>query len=375
MDLPSKQQALDLIRNAKYIGVAIPRDADLDKYAAMNILGNALRKSLEKDVALIFSDAVPDKWKIFNPENQVPALKKDIVVSLNSTTDKIEEIRYEKKEDGLEIIISPKDGSLGKETATIEERDRPFDLLISIGAAKLEKIAELFEKNPHAFFSIPLINIDREKTNENFGEINIIAADSSSNSEIILNLIKTLSPSPIDPQTATLALAGIMTKIKNLKETAVSPDTLLLISELKSRGADEKLINHGLAEARPLHLLKLWARALVRSKKEGSPEIFWSFITAEDFEKTGAAPADLDFVLNRFEEHFPLPNLSVFLWQDPVVKKIKALLRIESEEMLKRIGNKINGEIKNGLFIKSKENFADFREAETKVNELLRGSF
>lgn len=371
MDLSPLQQAVDLIRKLKRVGILIPEESDLDQFVSAQILGKALN-SIGKSWEFIFQPIIKEEWK-FLPLNLLknfPA-KHDIVIAVNTADSSIGEIRYEKKDKRLEIIISPKNSPIKKESISIKEASPSFDLLITIGINSLDRIGEDL-KNPHLLFDTPLINIDCAAENENFGEINVVEKKASANSEIVFNLAKKLDPSPVEPALATMILAGITYKTKYLK-TGLSPETLLIVSELKANGGDWDLITHHLSGSKPLNLLQLWGRASVRSKKE-EENIFWSFITAEDFKKTSTGPENVKFVLDRFEEHLTLPEASVFLWQHPELKSVHAVLRLENDELLAKIALS-TGAKALGKLLKLNSPFSGFKEAEAKVRALLNREF
>lgn len=367
-DLSPLQQAVDLIRKTKRIGILIPEEADLDQFASAKVIGKILN-SIGKTWDFILQPNIKDGWKelpfgYLKPPND----KKDIIISINTADSPIGEIRYEKKVDRLEIIISPKNSPIKKEAVSIEEVKPNFDLLITMGINNLDKIGENL-KDPDLIFNTPLINIDYEASNENFGEINIVEKEASSNSEIVFNLIKKLSPEPLDQESATMILAGLIYKIKSLKKN-VGPQTALIISELKARGGNEEMITRHLFKTKPLNLLKLWGRASVRSKKEDEKNIFWSFVTSEDFEKTSTSPSDLRFVMDHFEEHFNLPEISIFLWQHPELKSVRAVLRLEKDSFLNELKTAMGGKT-TGRYLNTDVVFADFKEAEAKIRSLL----
>src|SRR3989338_1719257 len=368
MDLSPTQQAVDLIRKSKRIGILIPEESDLDQFASAQILGKALN-SLDKSWEFIFQPVIKEAWKFLPLDlfKKEPA-KRNIVIAINTAESPIGEIRYEKKGQKLEIIISPQSSPIKKENISIEEADYPFDLLITIGVSSLDKIGESLN-DPNLIFDTPLINIDRGDKNENFGEINIVEKNAVSNSAIIFNILRKLDPKPVESDFATMILAGIADKTIASK-AGVPPEASLLISELKARGGDlDQAISH-LPKLKPLNLLKLWGRASVRSKKEDDKDIFWSFITAEDFEKTSTGPDNVKFVLDSFEEQLSLPKVSAFLWQHPEQKSVHAILRIREAGLLAKI-EALEGTKAAGKLVNLKSPFVNFKEAETKIRALL----
>jgi len=104
--------------------------------------------------------------------------------------------------------------------------------------------------------------------------------------------------------------------------------------------------------------LKLTGRLMARLQKISSPGsltalgagIFWSFIPEDDFVKTQTAPEIIGLAAERIKEYFEIPTLAVF-WQEshsPTV--IKGSIISENGNFLKKISQKISGELRNDKF-------------------------
>ena len=151
-------------------------------------------------------------------------------------------------------------------------------------------------------------------------------------------------------------------KTAGFKNTFVNADNLLVASELLRLGADQDVARLIARDVHPLGLAQLAGRVSIRTRLEEDKNLLWSYVTAEDFEKTSRTPADLSYLINHLSGLItPAQNL-VLLWQDPANKNIQVVLA----------GNpsRLAHFEKQGVRDKS---FSSFKEAEDHLNSLLMG--
>ncbi|PIV12906.1 MAG: hypothetical protein COS47_00055 [Candidatus Nealsonbacteria bacterium CG03_land_8_20_14_0_80_36_12] len=134
------------------------------------------------------------------PEKKFQFLNNQIfnncTISINTSEKEIAEIGYEKNKDSLKFHLFFKEGgveekdiSLGRSKNSIKKLFQP-DLLITLGIQKKENLAD-FSKEPGFFNRIPVLNIDNQISNENFGRVNLIDYNFSL-SEFVAKIIKKL---------------------------------------------------------------------------------------------------------------------------------------------------------------------------------------
>ena len=96
--------------------------------------------------------------------------------------------------------------------------------------------------------------------------------------------------------------------------------------------------------------LKLAGRIMARLQKISTLGIFRSFIPEEDFTKTGTAPEIIGPALERIKEYFEIPTLAVFWEESHSPTKVKGSVISENGNLLKKISQKISGELGKNRF-------------------------
>lgn len=279
-------------------------------------LGSALAlfytlKKLGKNANVKIGD-VPEKFK-FLINNYSPS-GRDFIISINTEDKEISQMRYEKNGKDLKIYLALNRGQfshedvsfaplLGQESALIH-----YDLLISIGAQSLENI-------PQNFWSLPILNIDNQPRNENFGEVNLIEMTSSL-AEIATNLIKSIDDqNSFDKETATCLLTGVIWSSQNFRNPKTRPKTFETSAFLIEKGADHQEIIQRLYKQKNISQIKLLGKILEKLIFYEPKEIYSASVKESDFQECQASSRDLAFVLEELKFHFRhLPNLLI-LWE------------------------------------------------------------
>lgn len=110
---------------------------------------------------------------------------------------------------------------------------------------------------------------------------------------------------------------------------------------------------------------------MARSRRDPETDALWSFVTREDFIKTGASSDDVPLLMGTFSLIADLPRLVIIFWQSAPEEGTRGLLWSDSKELIRRIGERSqNREAENGNFL-SLGTFAHFIEAEAETRKLL----
>lgn len=338
----------ETLKDVQTVAIVLPR-ALTDE-----IVGAALALFLffekEKKSAVVFSEMpIPPVWKCLDSSpllNQVPRSARSII-RINTAQNPIQEVSYEKNENekNLSIIITSKNGGLTKNDLFIEHEKLKIDSVITVGAKNVASVGSVWKERPDLFYERPIVAIDNDLgTGQTIPEKTVA-------------LIKKISDTPYTPQIATALLFSLYAATGSLKKETASPPSLVLASELLTHKADHQMIAETFTENVPLEYLQLWGRACVRSKIEKEKPLFWSFVTADDFIKTGAPHEALSFVFKRMGEVFSLPTISVFLWQNVSTKKIHSYIVSAKRKLSPALG--------------IKEEYPSFYEAEEHIRRLL----
>ena len=203
---------------------------------------------------------------------------RDLIVSVNIQGIKLHKIRYTLENDRVDFIVSPESGSLNPQKVSARTGKLKYDLVICVGARNLESLGEIYSNNIEFFYEAPIINIDCQASNEDFGQINDVDLSAVSAAEIVFSIIKNSGLAEINPDIATCLLAGIMQQTNNFKNAKLTPRTLLTTSELIDCGARREEIINSLYRRHDTASLKIWAEVLNSLQTDTERGLAWAEI-------------------------------------------------------------------------------------------------
>lgn len=341
--MDSANQALELIKKSENILILPPADLQGDSLSSALALLYTLKK-IGKNVNLL-AEEFPEKFRFLS----LDALG-DFIISVNTSGKEIAELRYEKNENYLKIYLTLKGG-------TVEEKDISFatheavapikkdlifsfrpNLLITLGVGALEEVGEFFNQNSRLFYETPILNIDNNPSNENFGEINLIEITSCSLAEIATGLIESIDETALDKKNATRLLTGIISASYNFQSPKTCPKTLETASYLIEKGADHQAIIRHLYKTKSIPQIRLLGRVLEKLDFNKEKGLYSASLLSKDFEETQTSSRDLGFVLEELKFNFwKLPSLLI-LWEShsspPLVKGVFYSLKQELTEKI-----------------------------------------
>ncbi len=372
MDFESeKQKARDLIAKSEHIALVLDRYPTMDCLAAAEVIARML-SGQDKSVGFLPNVALdapqpPQEFShILNPQS----LTHEFVIGVDTINSPVAQLRYEKHPDKIEIILSPKSAPIRENALSFGQGKVQCDCLVAIGVPDIESlsVAQLGVE-PQFFTETPIINIGNAAEHKPYGEVNLLLPEETALSETAYELMKAIQAGSLDPESATIVLAGIISKTDNFR-SPVRVGTHLAAADLLQIGADQPRAAAMAQGERPMTLLQLVARAAVRSKETKGGGVLWSFLTAEDFEKTGRGRADVPAVLEALPRFFSLHPMHVLLWQDPARRTVQAILHA-SPALLASIANREPGEMRNHPALALDATFANFQDAEDRLTALL----
>lgn len=320
MGLPPLEQAVTALEKSKSILIAIPKSVSTDALSGALALHHALTKK-GKTASIVCSDfEFPDNHGFLKKETNVPVERelsqlRKFVINLDISNAEVEELSYDVQDTSLKIFITPKKGSFKENDVTTEHSEYAFDLIVVLDTPDLPHLGHIFENNSEFFYHTPIINIDHSAANENYGEINLVELTATSVSEILFELIKAIDANAFDQHISTALLAGIISKTKSFQNSNVTPKALKVASHLIDSGARREEIIRHLYQTKTIQTLKLWGRALARLKQDKTETTLWSLLTEKDFEKSGAAPADIVNVIDELVINAPNAKIVAMLYQ------------------------------------------------------------
>lgn len=246
--------------------------------AAMALVSGLVQAGRQAD--LVANSVMSEDWSMLMMEQPSLSLaSEDFVVSLDLSRTKVGQIKYKIEGDRLNFLIKPNGGQFTEEDVELIIGRPPYDLIITIGAAEPGALGEIYDNNSGLFYQTPVINIDCQSSNENFGQINLVDLVASSTAEIIYNLYRAMEWS-IDADQATGLLAGLIYDTKNFTNSKASPQVLLAAANLIKQGARrEEIVNRWYASVE-LNTLRLWGKILLNLEQSDNG-LVWSKLESE----------------------------------------------------------------------------------------------
>jgi phosphoesterase RecJ-like protein len=318
MALNSTEQIKTVIQQAKNILVLFHGQQSLDGAAAAIGLAEILEK-LGKQV-----EVASDNWDSANGLKFLPPAAKikprlnqaqKLIVSIDLSEAKIDNLSYDLKDGQLFIYVTPAAGRLAREQVKTATSPWLYDLIFVLDCPDLESLGALYRSNQDLFSRVPVINIDHQAVNENFGQINLVDLKAAAVCEIIFDLLHSCYPEKISSDCATALLTGIIVKTKSFKTFNVNAQTLTKASQLLSFGARrEEIIQHLFAN-RSVATLKLWGLALSRLRSEPDSNLLWLAVRAEDFLETETSAEDLPDLIEELISQSPAAKIVAILYE------------------------------------------------------------
>jgi phosphoesterase RecJ-like protein len=161
----------------------------------------------------------------------------------------------------------------------LKEPSRVHDTFISVDCADFKRLGKAFET-----FSLPDINIDHHKTNERFGQLNLIEAEEVATAAILANHLPEWGYSITKPIAAAL-LTGIVTDTLGFRTPNTNPSALRLCAMLMETGVDMPDLYMRSLVKKSFPAARYWGAGLSRlEQKDG---IVWATLTVDDRKKAG----------------------------------------------------------------------------------------
>lgn len=184
------------------------------------------------------------------------------------------------------------------------------------------------------------LNLDHHPTNDLWGEVNFVATNAASSTQIVFELLKKLG-AKISPKVATCLLTGLYTDTGSFMHQNTSPAAYRAASELVKYGGNVQAIAKNIFHAHEFKKLKLWGKVLqdLYVTKDGAAIVG---VPRKEYEALGAKREDLSGVIdyiNSMEE----ARYSVLLSEDEK-GNVKASLRTRKPDVdVKALAEKFGG--------------------------------
>lgn len=252
MDLTPKQQASEAIRQAQSILLVTGQRPNIDQVASMVALTYALRK-LDKKVSPLITDRIPGGAQFLSKGVINTSLdgSRDFIVGLSLAKAEVDKVKYTVEDNKLNVHITPFSGGFTPSDVSFSQGDYHFDLIIALGVPRRANLDRIFEQNPGLLSSIPMLNLDYHRINEQHGAINLLETNSSTLSEIVLALTESVQGGLLDAQIGTALLAGIMAATDRFTAPSTTAKSMTVAAQMMAAGADQQKVTKEIFGERP----------------------------------------------------------------------------------------------------------------------------
>ena len=309
------------IERAKAPLIVIPNGGVADGFASALGIARFLRK-LEKPVHIVTADKESMNHLHFLDEEAAkriePELKniRSYVIQLDVSKTAPDELSYDILDGKLHIFLQPRSGGWSKDDLNFAHGTYRHDLIICMGAKRLEDCGRVFEDHPDFFYRTPIVNIDHAPGNEHFGHVNVVDMTSTSLGEVCHDFVAGCAPELFDEEMATQFLTGMIAKTRSFRSQNVTPKTLQVASALMGKGAKrDKIVDH-LYRTRSIETLRLWGRALARLKSDPERGLVWTVLSQQDFLHAGTSEEALSGIVEELISSSPVAKIAVLFFED-----------------------------------------------------------
>lgn len=240
-------QARSILGNSKNILLAIPVDPSIDNvasalalYLSLSAAGKQVSIITPTEITVQFNHLIGvDKISTsFTAQNG-----KNLIISFPYTEGSIEKVSYNIENETFNLVIEPREGypSVLPEMMKYNFSGGNYDTIVTIGAANIEELGQIYSNNQNLFNEKQVINIDDDIANSNFGKINLIDSKIASLSELVLGLIDQMNL-PVEADIATNLLTGLTAQTNNFSSPKTTATTFETAAMLLKFGAQKTQI-------------------------------------------------------------------------------------------------------------------------------------
>lgn len=348
------ERAKKLIEESKNIYILLQEKDDSESVPIALALFYILKK-IKKNVNLIVEE-LPKRFQFLIPSLDFISYPRDFIISVPDPKAPISQVRYEKNAENLKIYLTLDKGNIKKNDISFYFEPTKPDLLITLGIKGrdyfLNKNAFNFEGNFTK--DLPILNIDNQSENENFGRVNLVEPDCSF-SELVTNFIKSIAENLIEKEIATCLLAGLVIFSENFQSQKISPKIFEMAGFLMQKGASYQNIINNLYKSNSLNQGQFLNQIFQNLNFDQQNNISWAVLDSLDFRNFG--DFEIGFTIEQLKNNFLIPSNLLVLWPSHASGPlIKGFLYSEKTDLIKKIFDLYQGNIKNNSIFFSVEN-------------------
>jgi len=284
-----------------------------------------------------------------------------------SFKDDVSEVYYEKKENGIDLYLTPKNNNVSGETfsckiiSSIDSLDvnSNYDILITIGIDNFEDVETACSDDLDQLYNCDIINIDTNLGNQNYGEINIIE-DSQSLSQQMSCIIKYLGKNYLNKEVSSFLLYSLMSSNKNV----LNKKNIPTIKWLLNQNGD---LNFLASEPQKTRLLEIVLKNIQFNEESGT---YISTLFEKNLLDNSASSKDLAYVVEKIKLFFKIPSF-LLLWESRTSPlSVKGIVYSDKKPLIQKIMQNYKGITKGNGAIFATE-LSSIIEAKEKVLSCL----
>lgn len=238
----TKQQIIDVLRNATNVLVTVSADPSVDQLSACIGLTLMMNK-LEKHCTAVFSGRVPSTIEFLQPERtleQNTDSLRDFIISLDRS--KADKLRYKIEDNVVKIFITPYRTSLSEADLQYSQGDFNVDVVVALGVDKREHLDQAITAHGRILHDATVVGISCGAVPSVVGSVNWHEEGSSSLSEMLVSISEAFQSGILDTQMATAFLTGIVAQTERFSNEKTSPKVMTMSAQLMAAGANQQLI-------------------------------------------------------------------------------------------------------------------------------------
>jgi len=206
----------------------------------------------------------------------------------------------------------------------VQEAPR-LDLLFTFDCATVHRFgdqAALVESVPR------VVNVDHHRSNEAFGDINLVDPAASATGQIVYDLLGAMG-CPISASTATNLYAALLTDTGGFRHENTTEAALRLGADLVALGADPGWVALKSYKSRSIPQLRLEGLSVGRLHAERAGRLVWSEVTQSMLQEAGAEMQDSEGIIDQLQAVEPMKVAILFKESGPQLTKISVRTRDE----------------------------------------------
>lgn len=181
------EEIKELLTQSRKIALLVPSSPDADSAAAALALYHLIIQTGREAVPVVPGE-LPHSCS-FLPG--VGAVRRDfgpkkLFISFDAHGTAVEKVDYFQEGERFNLVVHPLEGSFDKSQVEWSAGGGDFDLLVTLKVKSLKLLGRLEEEVHQIATRKPLLNIDIDRGNENFGRINFIDEGFLNVSELLL---------------------------------------------------------------------------------------------------------------------------------------------------------------------------------------------